>query len=132
MDLINYTDEQGVKVHGIVSELDINLTTDRNSVENLLKDLAATEKLIKVAVKITTGSSVQQATRSQYVEQENMYKWFVQSYMEHIPKERRAGVIFSSPTDAANQNVAEGVWTNNAGYQRKPAYRGVLEALQGK
>ncbi|MFD2744689.1 MULTISPECIES: endo-1,4-beta-xylanase [Sphingobacterium] len=132
MDFIQHTEKQGAPIHGIVSELDLQLNSDKSHVENLFKSLAATNKLIKVAVRIQTGNTVQQTTNAQYTEQENMYKWLVQSYMEHIPRERRAGILFTSPTDAANQTVASGLWTNNAGYQRKPAYRGVLEALQNQ
>ena len=135
IDFSSYTEERGGNVDGIVAEIVLDINTDKTQIETLLEALAASEKLIKVSVDIGTGGTTAQATQALYMQQEEMYKWFVTSYFEHIPTNLRSGILFRSPTDRASSsswrpNEPVGIWTNSAGHERKPAYRGVLEALQ--
>lgn len=136
-DFIAYTEGKGAKVDGIATELALNISVDKSKVESILESLASTGKLIKIsALDIGTGGSTAQATPALYQEQADMYKWFVGAYYSIIPANQRAGITFRSPVDRANNstwrpNEPVGLWTGTGGYSRKPAYRGVAEALQG-
>lgn len=144
-DFIAYTEGKNAHVDGIATELALNVGSDKAKVESMLKGLASTGKLIKIsALDIGTGGATAQATAALYQEQAEMYKWFVKVYNSSIPAAQRAGITFRSPHDRASgdswrASEPVGLWTRftsgstvNAGYQRKPAYVGVLEAFQGK
>src|SRR5690606_12458740 len=118
---------------------------DKAKVEAMFQTLEATGKLIKIAaLDIGTGSTTAAATAELYQQQAEMYKWFVMAYNSHIPAAQRAGITFRSPHDRISgdswrPNEPVGLWTRftsgstvKAGYQRKPAYAGVVEALQSK
>lgn len=144
-DFITYTEGKGVTVDGIATELALNVNADKAKVEAMLSALANTGKLIKIsALDIGTGGTTAQATADLYQQQSDMYKWFVKAYYNLIPAAQRAGITFRSPHDRSSgdswrPNEPVGLWTNlttgttvKVGYQRKPAYQGVIEALQGK
>lgn len=145
MEFIAYTEGKGAQVDGIATELALNVNSDKAKVEATLHVLANTGKLIKIsALDIGTGGTTAQATAALYQEQAEMYKWFIKAYNAAIPAAQRAGITFRSPHDRASgdswrPNEPVGLWTRstsgstvNAGYQRKPAYVGVIEAFQGK
>lgn len=144
-DFISYTEGKGSHVDGIATELALNVGADKSKVETMLQALAATGKLIKIsALDIGTGGNTSQATPALYQDQAEMYKWFVKAYNSFIPAAQRAGITFRSPHDRASDDSWRpgepvGLWTRftsgstvNAGYQRKPAYLGVVEAFQSK
>jgi GH35 family endo-1,4-beta-xylanase len=144
-DFITYTEGEGAQVDGIATELALNVDADKAKIETMLQSLAATGKLIKIsALDIGTGTTTAQATPTLYQQQADMYKWFVKAYNDLIPANQRAGITFRSPHDRISgdswrPNEPVGLWTRfttgstvKAGLQRKPAYLGVIEALQGK
>lgn len=137
IDFIDYTDQQGKTVDGIVVELPLNITDDKTAVETMLTQLASSNKLIKISLDIGTGTTISQATTALYQQQAAMYKWFVETYYQIVPADQRGGIIFRSPTDRVSSetwrpNQPVGLFTNSNGYQRKPAYVGVVEALQNQ
>ena len=137
-DLITYTEQKGARVDGIATEFALNLDADKTKIESALEKLAATGKLIKIsAIDIGVGVSIANATPVLYLEQSNMYNWFIKAYNNKIPAAQRAGITFKSPIDQLatsswRPNEPVGIFTNKSGYQRKPAYVGIIEALQGK
>jgi endo-1,4-beta-xylanase len=144
-DFITYTEGQGGQVDGIATELALNVDADKAKIEAMLQGIAASGKLIKIsALDIGTGTTTASATSALYQQQSDMYKWFVKAYYNFIPAAQRAGITFRSPHDRVSgdswrPNEPVGLWTRfttgstvKAGYQRKPAYLGVVEALQGK
>ncbi|MFC5283036.1 endo-1,4-beta-xylanase [Pedobacter alpinus] len=144
-DFITYTAGKGGQVDGIATELALNIDADKGKIEAMLQSLATSGKLIKIrALDIGTGGTTPNATPALYQQQAEMYKWFVKAYFTKIPAAQRAGITFKSAIDRASGdswrgNEPVGLWTNvksgstvNVGIQRKPAYLGVLEALQGK
>jgi endo-1,4-beta-xylanase len=144
-DFITYTEGKGAQVDGIATELALNLDADKAKIETMLQSLAATGKLIKIsALDIGTGTTTAQATPILYQQQSDMYKWFVKAYNDLIPANQRGGITFRSPHDRISgdswrANEPVGLWTRfttgstvKAGFQRKPAYLGVIEAFQGK
>lgn len=137
-DLITYTEQKGAKVDGIATEFALNLDADKAKIENALQKLAATGKLVKIsALDIGIGGPISNATPSLYLEQSKMYNWFIKAYNSKIPAAQRAGITFRSPIDQTatsswRPNEPVGIFTNKSGYQRKPAYVGIIEAFQGK
>src|SRR5690606_8848086 len=135
VDLIAYTEDKGAPVDGIVAELSVNVGDNKEKIESALQQLAETGKLIKISFDIGTGTTINQATTALYQQQAEMYKWFVETYYQIIPADQRAGITFRSPADRPNNatwrpNQPVGLWTNSGGYQRKPAYVGIVEALE--
>lgn len=135
VDFIAYTEGKGTPVDGIATTLSLNVGDDKDKIASALERLAATNKLVKVSFDIGTGTTTNQANSALYQQQAEMYKWFVETYFSLIPADQRAGLTFRSPADQASgsnwrPNQPVGLWTNNAGYQPKPAYVGVIEALQ--
>ncbi|WP_169305587.1 endo-1,4-beta-xylanase [Sphingobacterium alkalisoli] len=136
MDFITYTEEKGVKVDGIATELALNLDADKAKIEAMLTSLAETGKLVKITgLDIGTGTSTTQTTSVMYQQQASMYKWFVEAYYTIIPANQRAGITFRSPIDQASNstwrpNEPLGLWTNTANYLRKLSYQAVVEALE--
>ncbi len=135
IDLIDYTEDKGTSVDGIVAELSLNVSDNKEKIESTLQQLVATDKLIKISFDIGTGTTTNQATTALYQQQAATYKWFVETYYQIVPAAQRAGIIFRSPADRASNatwrpNQPVGLWTNSGGFQRKPAYVGVVEALE--
>ncbi len=135
VDFIAYTEDKGTPVDGIIAELSLNVDDNKEKIESTLQQLAAIDKLIKISFDIGTGTTINQATTALYQQQAAMYKWFVEAYYQIIPADQRAGIIFRSPADRVSNatwrpNQPVGLFTNSGGYQRKPAYVGVVEALQ--
>ena len=137
-DLITYTEQKGARVDGVATEFTLNLDADKSKIETALERLASTGKLIKIsALDIGIGGPITIATPSLYLQQSSMYNWFIKAYNSKIPAAQRAGITFRSPVDQLatsswRPNEPVGIFTNKSGYQRKDAYVGIVEALQGK
>lgn len=134
-EFITYTESKNTPVDGIVAEMSMDVGDSRDKIRSTLEQLASTKKLIKVSFDIGTGTTTNQVTAALQQQQKEMYKWFVETYHESIPLPQRAGITFRSPTDRLSEstwraNQPVGLWTNGNGYQRKPAYLGVVEGLQ--
>ncbi|MFD2594692.1 endo-1,4-beta-xylanase [Sphingobacterium griseoflavum] len=135
IDLIAYTESKGASVDGIVAEMSMNVGDSKEKIVFTLQKLAETNKLVKVSFDIGTGTSINQMTNILHQQQKEMHRWFVEAYHDIIPKAQRGGMTFRSPVDRLSgstwrPNQPVGLWTNSGGYQRKPAYLGVIEGLQ--
>lgn len=127
----------GVTVDGIGTSLELTINSNREHITELLTALAQTGKLIRLSVDIGLGITRAQATPENYQAQEAFYKFLVRSYLDIIPIEQQYGMNFRSPIDRGESsswrpNDPLGLWTEFDGYLRKPAYRGVVEALQNQ
>src|SRR5690606_37114957 len=74
IDLIDYTEDKGTFVDGIVAELSLNVGDSKEKIESALQQLATTDKLIKISLDIGTGTTTPQATTALYQQQAEMYK----------------------------------------------------------
>lgn len=127
VNLIDYTEAQGVKVDGIITELELTTASDRSKIENMLQSLAATGKLIKLSFRVDVENA------DQLPQQADMYKYIVETYFTLIAATQRGGITFSSPADP-DVNPGPGLWTseNPNNHLRKSSYEGVVEALGTK
>lgn len=136
LSFIELTEKKGVKVDGIATELALNVDLDKSKIESLLKQLAETKKMIKITgLDIGTGKIAKESTTALYQQQADLYQWMVIAYLTLIPKEQQAGITFRSPLDQTENstwrpNEPVGIWSTKGGLIRKPAYEGLVKALQ--
>lgn len=135
IQLVEYIEDKGETVHGIGTQMHIDINSDKEKIAEMFELLAATGKLIKISeLDIGLGGvTTNQATAEQYQAQANMYKYVVEKYFEIIPPSQRYGITIWSPTDSpagsfwrAGEPI--GLWTE--GLVRKLAYTGVADGLE--
>lgn len=135
IELVEYIEDNGETVHGIGTQMHIDINSDKDKITEMFELLAATGKLIKISeLDIGLGGvSTNQATAEQYQAQADMYKYVVEKYFEIIPPSQRYGITIWSPTDSpagsfwrAGEPI--GLWTE--GLVRKPAYTAVADGLE--
>ena len=115
------------------SENESTYTSEKTKVENFLKALAGTGRLIRISgidvdYKDASGAAVEAAklTVEQAKKMGEFYKYIAQQYKALIPDNQKAGLYINNIFD--NGNIS-GLWnkTNNS---RKPQYGGFAEGLE--
>ena len=138
--LTTWEQDKSVKFDGIstslkasFSENESTYTSEKTKVENFLKALAGTGRLIRISgidvdYKDASGAAVEAAklTVEQAKKMGEFYKYIAQQYKTLIPDNQKAGLYISNIFD--NGNIS-GLWnkTNNS---RKPQYGGFAEGLE--
>ena len=133
---VEYIESKGARVDGIGTQMHINVSSDKDKINQMFELLAATGKLIKIS-ELDIGidsKKTSEATDEDYQTQAEMYKYVVQKYFELIPAAQRYGITAWSPLDSpasSSWRAGEpiGLWTE--GYSRKPAYAGFADGLVG-
>ena len=109
---------------------------------NHLKLLAATGKLIRISeldmgLQDANGNKIltENVTPEEEKAMAEYYKFIVEKYLEIIPVKQQYGITNWSVTDSPKSSKwlpgePTGLWDEN--YQRKPAYAGFCDGLQGK
>ena len=138
--LTTWEQDKTVKFDGIstslkasFSENESTYTSEKTKVENFLKALAGTGRLIRISgidvdYKDASGATVEAAklTVDQAKKMGEFYKYIAQQYKALIPDNQKAGLYINNIFD--NGNIS-GLWnkTNNS---RKPQYGGFAEGLE--
>ncbi|WP_215224618.1 endo-1,4-beta-xylanase [Echinicola shivajiensis] len=133
IDYVTYLESQGAQVDGIGTQMHIGIDSNKQNIAMMFEMLAATGKLIKVSeldVRVNSANP----TPEMLEQQAEMYKYVVDTYNEYVPKAQRYGItvwgITDSPDDASwLPGERQGLWDLN--FNRKPAYVGFVEGLQG-
>lgn len=135
IEYTKYIESKGTKVDGIGTQMHIDIKSDKSKIQEMLRLLAATGKLVKISeLDIGLGAvKTENATAAQYQAQAEMYKFVIDKYFELIPAAQRYGITIWSPMDSpegSSWRAGEpvGIWTE--GYVRKLAYSYVAEALK--
>ena len=137
IEFVNHVDQSGTaSVDGIATQMHVdanNLT--REQVDAMFQKMAATGKLVRVSeldVKIGTSSP----TADDLQLQADVYRMIIESYLANVPEAQRGGFVIWGVSDAADEHV---YWIPDdapnlfdAGYVRKPAYKGVCDGIAGK
>jgi endo-1,4-beta-xylanase len=140
--LIKYVAElktKGAKVDGIGTQMHLSWNSSYTGIVNMFKKLAATGLKIKITeldVRVNTnGLSVYTLSPEFAGYQASMYNFAISSYLTLVPKAQQAGITIWGISDDLS-------WLYNGGkdyplmydknFKKKPAYTGVLNALQGK
>jgi endo-1,4-beta-xylanase len=135
IEYTKYIESKGAKVDGIGTQMHIDIKSDKSKIQEMLRLLAATGKLVKISeLDIGLGAvKTENATAAQYQDQAEMYKFVIDKYFELIPAAQRYGITIWSPMDSPEESSWRagepvGIWTE--GYVRKLAYSYVAEALK--
>jgi endo-1,4-beta-xylanase len=142
--LIAYVNElkgKGAQIDGIGTQMHISLSTSQTAIENMFKKLAATGLKVRVSeldirVNLTNAAGFV-PTATNLADQAALYFYVVQSYLKNVPAAQQAGITVWGVADTDSwyvtvMNRAEFPLLFDAGYQKKPAFTSVLQALKLK
>lgn len=137
------------KIDGIGSQMHISCYMDpamqeskKNAIESMLRLMAGTGKLVRISeldmgLVGADGKDVQtaDATEEQLKAMSDLYKFVVSKYLEIVPAAQQWGICQWAATDSPagsgwRPNSPLGLWDLN--YNRKHAYAGFADGLQGK
>lgn len=135
---VNELKAKGAKVDGIGTQMHITRNTSYAGIDVMMQKLAATGLKIRISeldVKTVLNNASGGATPQLLAYQAVMYKYVVNSYLKYIPKAQQTGITVWGVNDKNS-------WLYNSGkelpllyddnYNKKPAYAGFLQALQGQ
>ncbi len=143
---INIWDKNGAKIDGINAKLNLYYSEDaatqaanKASLDNLLTNLAATGKLIRLSnfdikYQDATGANVSAADIKEAQRQQlaDYYGYVIKSYMTKIPHEKQAGLCKGNLADTSDP---VGLWSINKDskdWVRTATYKAFCDALSGK
>ena len=143
---IGIWDANGAEIDGINAKLNLTYSEDaatqaanKATLETLLKNLAATGKLIRlsnfdITYKDAEGAAVaaKYITDAQRQQLADYYAHVIQRYMALIPKEKQAGIC---KLNMADTNDPVGLWAidlNTKDWVRTATYKAFCDALAGQ
>ena len=142
--LIAYVNElkgKGAQIDGIGTQMHISLGASQTAIENMFKKLAATGLKVRVSeldIRVNLNNAAGFVpTAANLADQATLYYYVVQSYMRNVPPAQQAGISVWGVADTDSWYVtvmgrAEFPLLFDAGYQKKPAFHSVLQALKTK
>ena len=139
--LTTWEQDKTVKFDGIstsiaatYSEDEATYTAEKKKVEDLLTELAKTNRIIRISginldYKDASGAAVASSkmTVAQGKQMGDFYKFIIKKYQELIPSNQQGGIFVDNIFD--NGDTPNGLW-NKANNSRKPQYGGFAEGLQ--
>ena len=143
---IGIWDGKGAKIDGINAKVNLTYSEDEAkqnenmaSVDNLLTNLAATGKLIRISnfdikYQDAKGSSVAASDIKDDQRQKlaDYYAYVIKSYMNKIPHDKQAGICKGNMSDTGDP---VGLWTidsKSRDWVRNATYKAFCDALSGK
>lgn len=137
--MVNELKTQAIPIHGVASQMHININTSNSSIDNMFIKLAATGLKVHVSeldIRINPNNqSPFVATSDLLLQQAEKYKYIAESYIRNIPVAQRYGITVWNLTDADSWIVTSLGRTDfptlfNSSYQPKSAYTYFRTALQ--
>ncbi|MCR4582696.1 MAG: endo-1,4-beta-xylanase [Prevotella sp.] len=143
---IDLWDANGAKIDGINAKLTLTYSEDaatqeanRASLDNLLGNLAATGKLIRLSnfdIKYmdATGASVtaKDITPAQRQQLADYYGYVIKSYMTKIPNDKQAGICKGNLADTSDPVGLWSIDSSSKDWVRTATYKAFCDALSGK
>ena len=143
---INIWDAKGAKIDGINAKLNLvysedaaTLKANNDILENLLKNLASTGKLIRVSnfdIKYQNADGNNVAAKDITAEQRqklaDYYADVIKSYMTTIPKDKQAGICKGNLADTSDPVGLWAVDTKSKDWVRTATYKAFCDALSGQ
>src|SRR5688572_21375707 len=137
--MVNELKTQGVPIHGIGTQMHININTSNASIDNMFTKLAATGLQIHVSeldIRINPNNTAGfTATPALLEEQAAKYRYVAQSYKNNVPASQRFGITVWNVTDADSWIVTSlnnidfpTLWDRN--YIKKPAFSQFVAGLK--
>ena len=118
------------------------LNSKKNGIVTMYKEMAKAGKLVRVSefdmgYEDASGNKLQydQLTEEQQKNMADYWNWNIRAYLENVPSELQWGFCVWSPTDSqkgSGWRAGEPIGLWNLQWQRKHAYAGFAEGLQGK
>jgi endo-1,4-beta-xylanase len=141
--LIAYVNElqgKGAHIDGIGTQMHININTSTSGIDAMFVKLAATGLKIRIAeldVSMNPGGVAGFTANSTLLTQQaTLYHYVVSSYKANIPKAQQYGITIWGVDDKDSwlntSTKADFPLLYDAGFNIKPAYTSVLQALKGK
>jgi endo-1,4-beta-xylanase len=137
--LVNQLKAAAVPVHGIATQMHININTPDASIDNMFAQLAATGLKVHVSeldIRINPGNNSPFAATLELLNQQaQKYKYVAQSYKNNVPVAQRYGITVWNVTDADSWIVTSMGQTDfpclfDAGYNKKPAFNLFINGLK--
>lgn len=130
---------KGAQIDGIGTQMHMSTATSQPAIDNMFRKLAATGLKVKVTeldIRINpTNIPGYTPTAAALDNQGAMYKYVVDAYFKYVPAAQRFGLTIWGVTDADSWIVTALGRTDfpllfDAGYNKKPAYTALLQALK--
>lgn len=137
--LVNQLKTAGVPIHGIATQMHININTPNSGIDNMFAQLAATGLKVHVSeldIRINPGNTTPfTPTQTLLDQQAQKYKYVAQSYKNNVPAAQRYGITIWNVTDADSWIVTSLGQTDfpclfNANYSKKSAFTQFCEGLK--
>ena len=142
---IDVWDKNGAKIDGINAKLNLTYSEDpakqaanKASLDNLIANLAATGKLIRLSnfdikYQDATGGSVTASaiTPEQRQLLADYYAYVIKTYMSKIPHELQAGICKGNLADTGDPVVLWSVDSKSKDWVRTATYKAFCDALSG-
>lgn len=137
--LVNQLKTQGVPIHGIATQMHLNINTPNSGIDNMFVKLAATGLKVHVSeldIRINPGNTTPfTATSALLSQQGEKYKYVAQSYKNNVPAAQRYGITVWNVTDADSwivtslgQDDYPTLFDKN--YTKKPAFTQFCNGLK--
>ncbi len=137
--LANQLKAAGVPVHGVATQMHININTPNSNIDNMFTQLAATGLKVHVSeldIRINPGNVAGfTATTALFEQQAEKYRYVALSYKNNVPASQRYGITVWNVTDADSWIVTSMGQTDfpclfDAGYNKKQAFSRYLNGLK--
>ena len=142
---INIWDNNGAKIDGINAKVNLSYSEDattqaanKATLDNLLTNLAATGKLIRlsnfdITYKNAEGNSVtaKDITTAQRQQLADYYAYVIKSYMTKIPNDKQAGICKANMVDTGDPVGLWAIDTKSKDWVRTATYEAFCKALSG-
>ena len=143
---IGVWDANGAKIDGINAKVKLNYSEDaatlaanKESYENLLKNLASTGKLIRLSnfdIKYQDADgapvSADKITDGQRQKLADFYAYAIKSYMNTIPNDKQAGICKGNLSDTSDPVGLWAIDSKSKDWVRTATYKAFCDALSGQ
>jgi endo-1,4-beta-xylanase len=137
--LVNQLKAASVPVHGIATQMHININTPNTNIDNMFIQLAATGLKVHVSeldIRINPGNANPFTSTAALLDQQaQKYRYVAQSYKNNVPAAQRYGITVWNVTDADSWIVTSVGQIDfpclfDAGFNKKPAYTQFRDGLK--
>lgn len=137
--MVNELKAQSVPIHGIGTQMHININTSNTSIDNMFVKLAATGLKIHVSeldIRINPNNTAGFTTTTALLDQQAAkYRYVAESYRRNVPAAQQFGITVWNVTDADSWIVTSlnnvdfpTLWDRN--YSKKPAFNQFVAGLK--